>query len=95
MEKLTKTFALFSFEQYFKAAQGDRNVGVTIYTEQREAYVIMDKINDGEISVTPAGSAGSNMPGLVSPDDGDALTLEGLSETGMFYQSSQKEYGTE
>jgi hypothetical protein len=85
LERIARILALYHFEQYFKAAQSDRNVGVTIYADQKQAYRLMDKINAGDILATPSGGSGANAIGLVEPDDdGSPSTLEGLEDDIIF-----------
>lgn len=66
LDRIAVVLALFYFEQYYKAAQGDRNVGVTIYADKKMAYSLMDKINAGEILVSPLGGSGGKF--LVKSD---------------------------
>ncbi len=84
LETVNRWLAVYEVEQYLLAATSDRVISVSINEDKNRALRLLDKMVDGDITVTPDGtsdSADAYTPALIEPDnDGDPLAFDTIGE---------------
>ena len=82
LDKINKILAVYEIELYLVSATQDRRVSVTLYANYQYAMKMLDKILNGDITITPSDEATyQGTVRLIQPDDdGDPLSLGVLEQ---------------
>lgn len=86
LDKVNKQLAVYEVEMYLKSAQSDRLVSVSIYAMYQAAMRTLDKINNGDIILTPSSVApDQGTVRLIEPDNDGATINVGDLEANILF----------